>query len=149
MPAAPKHLLDANALIALSWPKHVHHAPVYRWFARHADSGWGSCALTQAAFVRVTSQPAFGGQAHDMAVVAEVLRRLLSHPAHRLVPMDFAFDEALRVCTGGLVGHRQVTDAYLLTAAIRAGMKLLTFDSGTGTLLAGAAERSAHIEMLR
>ena len=50
---------------------------------------------------------------------------------------------------GGLVGHRQVTDAYLLTAAIRAGMKLLTFDSGTGTLLAGAAERSAHIEVLR
>lgn len=148
MAAAREHLLDANALIALSWPRHVHHETVYRWFARHARSGWGSCALTQSAFVRITTQPAFGGQARDMALAAAVLRGIVSHPAHRLVPLDFAFDEALRVCTGGIVGHRQVTDAYLLAAAVRAGMKLATFDSGIGTLLATGAERSAHIEVL-
>ncbi len=54
----------------------------------------------------------------------------------------------LGCCTGGVVGHRQVTDAYLLTAAVRNGMKLLTFDSGLGTLMASSAERSAHIEVL-
>jgi uncharacterized protein len=149
MAATPMHLLDANALIALSWPKHEHHAAVYRWFSRHAGNGWGSCVLTQAAFVRITSQSAFGGQARDITEVSEVLRRLVAHTAHRLLPLDFPFDEALRLCTGGVVGHRQITDAYLLTAAVRAGMKLLTFDSGLSTLLASDAERSAHIELLR
>jgi len=48
-----------------------------------------------------------------------------------------------------VVGHRQVTDAYLLTAAMRGGMKLLTFDRGVGALLASDAERAAHIEVLR
>jgi uncharacterized protein len=117
MAATPMHLLDANALIALSWPKHEHHAAVYRWFSRHAGNGWGSCVLTQAAFVRITSQSAFGGQARDITEVSEVLRRLVAHTAHRLLPLDFPFDEALRLCTGGVVGHRQITDACLLTAA--------------------------------
>jgi predicted nucleic acid-binding protein len=47
-----------------------------------------------------------------------------------------------------VVGHRQVTDAYLLTAAVRSGMKLLTFDSGLESLLASPAERRAHVEVL-
>ena len=142
------HLLDANALIALSWPKHEHHASVQRWFSRHAQRGWGSCAMTQAAFVRITSQPAFGGQSKSIAEVTDVLRHILAHSGHRLVPLDFAFDDTLRVCTGGIVGHRQVTDAYLLTAAMRAGMKLLTFDSGVRNLLASDGERASHIEVL-
>lgn len=147
----PAHvcLLDANALIALSWPTHEHHGSVQRWFSSHAQRGWGSCAMTQAAFVRITSQPAFGGQSKSIVEVAGVLRHILAHPAHRLVPMDFAFDDTLRVCTGSIVGHRQVTDAWLLTAAIRAGMKLLTFDSGVRALLASDAERALHIEVLR
>lgn len=36
----------------------------------------------------------------------------------------------------------------LLTAAMRAGMKLLTFDRGLLTLLATPAEHHAHIEVL-
>jgi hypothetical protein len=63
--------------------------------------------------------------------------------------VDFDFAEVLARCSGGVVGHRQVTDAYLLTAAQRARMKLLTFDSGLGSLLASDAERTAHIELLR
>ena len=129
-------LLDANALIALSWPKHEHNASVQQWFARHARDGWGCCAMTQAAFVRITSHPAFGSRSRSIAEVMSVLRNLLAHPAHRLLPLDFPFEVALGVCTGGVVGHRQITDAYLLTAAVRAGMKLLTFDRGITQRLA-------------
>lgn len=146
---APAHLLDVNVLIALAWPRHEHHASAQRWFARHARHGWGSCAMTQSAFVRITSQPGFGGQSKSMAESAGVLRGILARPAHAYVPLDFSFDEVLDRCTGGVVGHRQVTDAYLLTAAMRAGMKLLTFDSGIGALLASDTERSAHIALLR
>lgn len=139
------HLLDANALIALGWPAHEHHERMHAWFSRHARSGWGTCALTQAAFVRVVCQAAFAGRSLAVGEVAEVLRRNLAHPAHRLVPLDFGFDEALHFCTGGIVGHRQVTDALLLSAAIRADMKLLTFDRGIGQLLSSDAERKAHV----
>jgi hypothetical protein len=42
-----------------------------------------------------------------------------------------------------------VSDALVLTAAVRAGMKLLTFDSGLAMLLASDSERAAHIVLLR
>ena len=64
------------------------------------------------------------------------------------MPLDFNFDVALRVCSGGVVGHRQVTDAWLLAAAVRAGMKLVTFDGGVAALLNTDAERNAHLVVL-
>ena len=39
-----------------------------------------------------------------------------------------------------MVGHRQVTNVYLITAAVRAGMKLLTVDRDIAQLLANDAE---------
>ena len=49
--------------------------------------------------------------------------------------------------TGGVVGHRQVTDAWLLTIAVQHKMKLLTFDQGLSMLLATDAERQRHLTM--
>ena len=140
-------LLDVNALIALGWEGHERHREVVTWFRRNGRSGWATCALTQAGFVRVLSQPALATGA-TVAELALALERNLSHPGHRLVALDFDFTEVLTCCTGGVVGHRQVTDAYLLTAAIRKGMKLLTLDRGLSTLLATDAERSLHVECL-
>jgi len=143
------HLLDVNALIALIWEDHPFHDAMATWFARHAKRGWATCAITQSGFVRVMNQPALAKPVRTMAELAEALGQNLVHPAHELLPLDFDFTEVLARCSGGVVGHRQLTDAYLLTAAMRAGMKLLTFDSGVGSLLASDAERAAHIELLR
>ncbi len=145
----PVHLLDVNALIALGWDAHKHHDTMVDWFKREAKGGWATCALTQAGFVRVLSQPFVSKLAFSIPEWSQSLAQVLSHPAHRLLPLDFAFADVTACCTGGVVGHRQITDAYLLTAAMRAGMKVLTFDRGLGTLLATPAERSAHIELLR
>jgi toxin-antitoxin system PIN domain toxin len=142
------HLLDANALIALGWPTHEHHETMQAWFDRHARRGWATTALTQAAFVRVVSQPAFSGRSIGVAEVAELLLRNVAHARHRLVPLDFGFEQVLGRCSGGVVGHRQITDAYLLTAAMRSEMKLLTFDAGVASLLASAPERQRHITLL-
>lgn len=94
------------------------------------------------------SQPALGPGACQVDELADALAHNLSHPKHRFVPLDFDFAAVLACCTGGVVGHRQVTDAYLLTAAVRSGMKLLTFDSGVGTLLSSPDERRARIQVL-
>lgn len=141
-------LLDANALIALGWPAHEHHAPMLAWFRRHAAQGWATTAMTQSAFVRIVSQPAFSPIVMTVARVAELLLRNTAHPKHRLLPMDFGFEDVLGCCTGGLYGHRQISDAYLLTAASRQSCKLVTFDAGVASLLATDAERRALIQTL-
>lgn len=75
---------------------------------------------------------------------AAALARNVAQRAHQLLPLDFAFAEVVARCTGGVVGHRQITDAYLLTTAIRAGARLLTFDRGVSQLLSSEAERQRH-----
>ncbi|MBI5276408.1 MAG: PIN domain-containing protein [Burkholderiales bacterium] len=141
-------LLDANALIALGWPPHEHHEKILRWFRTHAREGWATSALTQAAFVRVIAQPAFSGQPIGIADVAELLLRNTAHPKHRLLALDFGFDHVMGCCTGGLLGHRQVTDAWLLALAIRHRVKLVTFDKGIAQLLATTQERQRHLAIL-
>jgi toxin-antitoxin system PIN domain toxin len=141
-------LLDANALIALGWPTHEHHARMLAWFGRHARNGWATSALTQAAFLRIVSQPAFSGRSIGIDEVAELLLRNLAHPRHRFLPLDFGIEQVLGHCTGGLVGHRQVTDAYLLSLAIRNRVRLVTFDAGVAHLLASADERAKHLSIL-
>lgn len=142
------HLLDANVLIALLWSGHVHNARVVAWFGRHAARGWASCAITQSAVVRILSQPAAMGFAAPIDELADLLAANIAHPAHRLLPLDFSFPEVMATCTAGIVGHRQITDAWLLTAAIRANAKLVTLDSGVRNLLATQAERARYVLLL-
>lgn len=142
------YLLDANALIALGWTQHEHHEKISRWFRNHAREGWATSAFTQAAFVRVIAQPAFSGQSIGVAEIVELLLRNTAHPKHRLLALDFGFEEVIGWCTGGLLGHRQVTDAWLLALAIRHGIKLVTFDAGIRQLLATPKERQQHLSIL-
>lgn len=142
-------LLDANALIALGWPNHEHHRRLLAWFKSHAKQGWATAAFTQAAFVRIVSQPAFSGTAIGPVDAAELLAKNLAHPNHEFLAMEMEIGEVVAACTGGLMGHRQVTDAYLLALAIRNECKLATFDSGVTQLLASERERQTHLEILR
>ena len=143
------HLLDANALIALGWPTREHHRQMLAWFRQHAQKGWATTALTQGAYVRIVSQQVFAGRTIVIGEVAELPMRNTAHPKHRLVPLDFGFADVMVACTGGILGHRQITDSWLLTAAIRSGTRLLTFDSGIGQFLATAREREKHLTILR
>ena len=102
-------------------------------------------AFTQSAFVRIIAQPSFSGHAISVSEAGELLLRNTAHPKHRFLAMDFGFEQVLGCCTGGLLGHRQITDAYLLTLAVRHGVKLVTFDGGIGQLLATGAERERHL----
>lgn len=142
------HLLDANALIALGWPTHEHHAPMLAWFRQHARRGWATTAFTQAAFVRIVSQQVFAGRPIAVGEVAELLLRNTAHPRHRLVALDFGFADVMAACSGGILGHRQITDAWLLTAAVRNRMRLVTFDTGIAQLLGDSREREKHLLLL-
>ena len=142
-------LLDVNALVALCWSSHEHHASALGWFKEYAKQGWATCAFTQAAFVRVILQPAFSGEPLQANQVIELLAGTTGHPKHRYCEMDFDMRRVQEACTGGLLGHRQITDAWLLTTAIRHEARLVTFDQGIASLLATQAERTARLVFLK
>jgi uncharacterized protein len=60
----------------------------------------------------------------------------LKHRAHRFWPAALDLPAALGRFGVRLVGHRQVTDAYLLALALHHRGKLATFDGGIQDLCA-------------
>lgn len=128
-------LLDVNVLIAVAWPAHQSHERVQQWVARHASEGWATCPFTETAFVRILSNPAFSPNALTPADALDLLRANLGHPAHRLWADDISFLRAVETFAERIVGHQQVSDAYLLGLAIHRKGKLATLDRGVLTLL--------------
>lgn len=128
-------LLDVNVLVALAWPNHLHHDLAHEWFSAHAHEGWATCPLTQAGFVRVSSNPAIFRDAAMPSDALKLLAAMTSHQHHQFWPCDTPFADAVSACAGTLTGHRQVTDGYLLGLALRRGGRLVTFDSGIAQLL--------------
>ena len=141
-------LLDVNVLIALLWPQHEFHARAQKWFAKNANQGWSTCAITESAFIRIVSNPAFSRRAITPQHAIEVLRASLGHPEHHFWSEDLSAPDALAHFERGLVGHQQVTDAYLLGLTIHKKGRLATFDAGFSSLLAGASAAQAHLVLL-
>jgi uncharacterized protein len=130
------YLLDVNVLIALLWPPHEAHTRAQRWFGKNADQGWATCAMTQAGFVRIVSNPAFSRRAISPQDALAVLQGSLKHRAHHLWAEDIGLAEAVTQFGRRLIGHQQVTDAYLLGLAIHKKGRLATLDSSIASLLA-------------
>jgi uncharacterized protein len=138
--------LDVNVLVALSWPSHVSHPAVERWFGKHAAQGWATCPLTQCGFVRVISNPAFSPYALSPKEALELLQRNLQHLAHRLWADDIDLLEAEEILGSRIVGHQQVTDAFLLGLAIHRQGKLATLDKRILSFPGPSASR--HVELI-
>ena len=75
-------LLDANLLIALTHASHVHHAEAHHWFARGPSRRWVTCALTQLAFVRLTSNARVVGAAFSASQAMQALADMVAQPDH-------------------------------------------------------------------
>jgi uncharacterized protein len=127
-------LLDVNALVALAWDSHVHHARMRAWFAENSSDGWATCPLTESGFVRVSSNPKALPVAIGIVEARAVLSVLRALNAHRFLNDDVSLCDS-DVPT--ITGHQQVTDAHLLTLARRRGVRLVTFDSGILVLSQG------------
>jgi toxin-antitoxin system PIN domain toxin len=119
-------LLDVNALIALAWDSHVHHAAMRAWFAANGPAGWATCPVTESGFVRVSSNPIVLPSSIDVDAARGVISALRAHPDHRFLTDDVSISDT-DVPT--IAGYRQVTDAHLLTLARRHGVRLVTFDA--------------------
>lgn len=128
-------LLDINVLVALLWPAQESHSKVQTWFKRRSSEGWATCPLTQAGFVRIISNPAFSPSAVSPGEATQALKKSLAHPNHEYWPADVSYLEAIEPFGSQIVGHKQVSDAYLLGLAIHHKGKLVTMDRGIQELL--------------
>ncbi len=123
-------LLDANDPLALTWPQHVHSALAHPWFGELCRRLWATCAITQLEFVRMSSKRRFVADAVTPGQAPDVLLQLLQVPGHVYWPEQHAPAECPILALQGVVGHRQVTDAYLLALAPANGGKVATLDRG-------------------
>lgn len=124
--AGTVHLLDGNVLVALVSSGHVHHTSAQNWFAASA-SPFATCPITQGSLVRLLMK--LGGA--SAATALQVLQQLQAHPGHCFWPDSLAYAD---ISWRGVMGHRQVTDAYLAALARHHGGKLATFDRGLAAL---------------
>ncbi len=138
------YLLDTNLLIALLWPSHDRHELAVRWFTRHRADGWATCPITQAGFVRIVSNPAFSRDAVQPREAVQVLSANTLAKDHAFWPDELPVAEAVAFTGVRLMGHQQVTDAYLLGLAIRQSGVLATLDQRIAALTEpNSAERKA------
>ena len=128
------YLLDTNLLIALLWPSHERHVLAMKWFTRHRRKGWVTCPFTQAGFVRIVSNPAFSRDAVQPREALQVLVANTAAKDHVFWSDDQPFAEAVAFAGVRLLGHQQVTDAYLLGLAAHHGGVLATLDGRISTL---------------
>jgi uncharacterized protein len=139
-------LLDVNVLIASAYEWHVGHDRAHAWWRQSGGQPWATCALTQAGFVRVIANRQFHEQRVSVAQAFELLKAMMERPGHHFWPIDITLPEAVQPFQKSLVGHRQVTDAYLLGLAIKNKGRLITLDRGI-EVLAGESCRQ-HVTVL-
>ncbi len=138
------YLLDVNVLVALAWPSHVHYLRAQEWFSRTRKNGFRTCPFTQTGFVRISSHPSFTANAVLPMAALSLLDRVTALPTHEFWAADLPLADVIGE-TGSIVGHRQVTDAYLLALARARGGILATLDRG---ILALAGPNQDAVELL-
>ena len=139
-------LLDVNVLIALLDADHLHHARAAAWLAENIAAGWASCAITQNGCVRIMSQPGYPN-ALATARVAQRLRDATATAHHLFVPGETSLLDPAHFDTEQLLGHRQVTNAWLLGLAAAHGLRLVTFDANIPLRVVPGAG-SEHVVLL-
>jgi toxin-antitoxin system PIN domain toxin len=118
-------LLDANVLIALVVADHVHHDAAEAWLAGTTDR-IATCPITQGSLLRLLIR-----EGQSAATARAVVSAVTSSPRHEFWPDGVSYGD---VPMNGVIGHRQVTDAYLAQLARTHDGRLASFDQGLAKL---------------
>lgn len=124
-------LLDANLLIALVVEDHVHHGPAEKWSAGRSRP-FATCPITQGSLLRFLVREGASG-----AEARRFLGEVCLDGRHRFWPDDLEYHD---VDMAGVVGHRQITDAYLAALARDRGGRLATLDRGLAAIHSDIAD---------
>jgi len=122
------YLLDANVLIALADPLHVHHERTQNWFQDlDPTDAWATCPLTENAFLRILGNPNFTSVSGDANDIRELLQRICAWPGHQFWNDNLSLREEANFPV--LPGVKKLTDLYLLGLAIKHRGALASLDT--------------------
>jgi toxin-antitoxin system PIN domain toxin len=121
-------LLDVNVLVALLDEAHIHHATTQA-LVDEPDLKIATCVLTENGVLRVLNLPGYSvyGPAGFEAVSTQ-LQRLCHDTDHEFWPCDVTLRDESIINWSRVMGHNQITDAYLLALAVAHGGALATLD---------------------
>jgi predicted nucleic acid-binding protein len=125
-PTPSGYLLDGNVLIALQDPGHVLSPKARAWLKSHKKDTLYLCSVTEGTLLRYLMNPRIGGK-QTAAKAWQMLSALHAHPTIKFLDSGFSY---LQVRSAGLTGHKEVTDAWLITLAMKIGHRLATLDAG-------------------
>ena len=118
-------LADGNVLVALTVVDHVHHDAAIGWFER-TQPELATCPITEGTLLRFLVRE--GRSAPEAIAVLDAIRREDWHSFWTdALPYEAAH-------LAGVIGHRQVTDAYLVALARHNGGRVATLDRGLAAL---------------
>lgn len=122
-------LLDVNVLIALAWPNHQFHSIATRRLEQ-TECQWATCALTQLGFIRLSAMPAVVGVKRSPSQAAMLLETMVTDEQHLYIAeLPTPVSPSARQGLDRILGHKQITDSYLVSLAEEEQLKLVTFDT--------------------
>ena len=128
--AAADDLPDVNVWLALSVPEHVHHSAALAWWQQGAGAKCCFNRVTMLGLVRLLAQPrVMGAGALGASAALAVWQRWIALPEVALHPEPAGLDAVLASLVRADLPPRLLTDAYLAAFAIRARLRLVSFDA--------------------
>jgi uncharacterized protein len=104
--------------------------------------------MTEASYIRIVSNPAFSRDAVTPVQALALLNENAKSSDHQFWADDLSAKQAFGRFSKRLVGHQQVTDAYLLALAIRRSGVLASFDTGIAELFEDKTRQAESLEIL-
>ena len=120
-------LLDSNIFIALCSREHAFSKAAHRWYETEVTS-FALCAVVEGSWIR-TAIRMFGKDGVKFGL--ETLNAYRSLSNCEFWPDTLSYAE---IDLSGVIGRKQVTDAYLAGLAKSKNAKLATFDLGLAAL---------------
>ncbi len=124
------NFLDANVWLALLWSRHAHSERAKEWFDRAAEERFFFCRFTQLTVLRLlTTETVMGKDVRNMSQAWDLWDKIWADSRIAFLPEPENLEMELRAHTRMSSKSPKVwADGYLLSFAIVAGLKLVTFD---------------------
>jgi toxin-antitoxin system PIN domain toxin len=108
-------------LIALTDVNHISHGLATEWIQK-AGGNFATCPITQGALIRFMLHSRAGTTIRQ---AKDFLAQVISLKGHQFWPDTVSYEE---LPEAGIIGHKQVTDAYLVALARHNKGRLATLD---------------------
>jgi toxin-antitoxin system PIN domain toxin len=124
------NFLDANVWLALLWSRHMHSEKALQWFERSGEEQFFFCRFTQLTVLRLlTTQSVMEKDVRNMAQAWVLWDKVWADARIAFLPEPDGLEPEFRLQSRFSSRSPKIwADAYLLSFAIVAGLRLVTFD---------------------